>query len=149
VRGLLEYKIDDKRNWFVRKKTEFLGYFTINECWLLALGAYFFFVLGLLIALIRKQKPVFGRMGALALCLVIFCSLPLLLKFGDVGLGRQGVVTETQAEVRYGPSTSDRIAFRLVEGLEVSINDQKQDWYRIELTDGRRGWVSQSQVSTL
>ncbi|MBI3999781.1 MAG: tetratricopeptide repeat protein, partial [Candidatus Omnitrophica bacterium] len=149
VNRLLEYKIDDKRNWFWRKKTELLSYVTLHECWLLALITYFAFVSGLLIALLRRQGPVFGRMGALGLCLALFCSFPLLLKVGEWGMARRGVVTEAQAEVRYAPSSSDRIAFRLVEGLQVSINDEKQEWYRIELTDGRSGWVPQSQVTAI
>ncbi|MBI4372791.1 MAG: tetratricopeptide repeat protein [Candidatus Omnitrophica bacterium] len=149
VDRLLEYKIDDKRNWFVRKKEELLGRVTINECWLLALFPYFVFVAGFMLALMRKQRPIFDQAGVIALCVVIFCLVPLLLKFSEAGRGRQGIITETQSEVRYGPSTNDRIAFRLVEGLAVSIRDEKQDWYRIQLTDGRSGWISGSHVTPL
>ena len=144
---LIEYRIEDKRNWYFRKKSELLQFATIEECWALALGAYFLFMVGLFISLARRQRPLFGRLGALAVCLLIFCSVPLLLKLGERGMGRPGIVTEPQAEVRYGPSNSDRIAFRLVEGLKVSLNDEKQDWYRIQLTDGRGGWVPKSQVT--
>ena len=144
---LIEYRIEDKQNWYFRKKSELLQFVTIEECWALALGAYFLFMVGLFISLARRQRPFFGRLGALAICLLIFCSVPLLLKLGERGMGRPGIVTEPQAEVRYGPSNSDRIAFRLVEGLKVSLNDEKQDWYRVQLTDGRGGWVPKSQVT--
>ncbi len=147
VNRLIEYKIEDKRNWFFRKKSRLLGYVTFTECWILALGAYFMFIVGCLFSLLGRKQVVFDRSGALALVFVIFCSFPLFLKYAEFGGGRAGVVTETQAEVRYGPSNSDRIAFRLVEGLEVALNDEKQDWYRIQLSDGRSGWVPQSQVT--
>ncbi len=147
VNRLIEYKIDDKRNWFFRKKSQLLTHITLTECWVLVLGAYFIFALRFLIALLRRRQTVLGKSGVLTVVLVIFCSFLLLLKYAEFGGGRAGVVTDAQAEVRYGPSNSDQIAFRLVEGLEVSINDEKQDWYRIQLNDGRSGWVPQSQVT--
>lgn len=146
---LIEYRIDDKRNWYVRKKSEFLKYVMLSECWALALGGYLIFVVGFFVSLLMKRRLLFGKSGALAVSFVIFCSLPLLLKFGEVGLGPPAIVIEPQTEVRYGPSTSDRIAFRLVEGLEVSLSDQRKDWYRISLNDGRSGWVPQSQVTPI
>lgn len=146
---LIEYKVEDKRNWYFRKKSEWLKYVSFEECGLLALGAYFLFGSGFLIALLRKKRPLFGTSGALAFAFVVFCLVPLLLKYGEFGRGRRAVVTQAQAEVRYGPSPSDRIAFRLVEGLEISVHDEKQDWYRIQLNDGRSGWVPQSQVTPI
>lgn len=146
---LIEYKIEDKRNWYFKKKSELLSFLTLLECWGIALSAYFVFILGFLVSLLMRKEPLFGRAGALGLALVIFCSFPLLLKYGEIGIGERGIVTENQIEVRYGPTKSDRIAFRLVEGLELFIKDKKDDWYRIELRDGRSGWTSASQVEMI
>lgn len=149
VNQLIEYKIEDKRNWFLRKKSELVSYLTFHECWLFALGAYFVFVVGILISFIRREDIRFGKLRILSLVLVVFCSLPLFLKFAEKGMSRQGIVTEKQAEVRYGPSRSDRIAFRLVEGLAILIDDEKENWLRIRLRDSRSGWVPQSEVTPL
>ena len=146
---LIEYKIEDKRNWYFRKTAQLLSYVTFSECWVLALGAYLIFIAGFLISFLRRKPFAFGTSGVLAVVFVLFCSFPLILKYGESGAVRHGVVTDAQAEVRYGPTNSDRIAFRLVEGLEISINDQKQDWYRIQLNDGRSGWVPASQVTPI
>lgn len=143
---LIEYKIEDKRSWYVRKLDKLLTRVTLMECWSVALGGYFIFTFGLFISLILNRRPIFGRSGALALVFVLFCSFPLLLKYGVLGGGRPAVVIEPQAEVRYGPSTTDSIAFRLVEGLEVSLQGEERDWCRIQLTDGRSGWLPKSQV---
>jgi len=145
----IEYKIEDKRNWYQRKISEVLAYVTFEECMFLCFAAYFLFILGLLFSLIFKKQPLFGRMGILALAFIITCSIPLFLKFAESGAGRRSIVTEPQAEVRYGPSTSDRIAFRLAEGLEITLDDEKEDWYRIRLRDGRSGWTAKSQVSPI
>ena len=149
VTRLIEYKIEDKRNWYQRKISEFLAYVTLEECMLLCFVAYFLFILGLLLSLIFKKFPLFRKIGTFAIAFVILCSLPLLLKYTESGAGRRGVVTETQAEVRYGPSMSDQIAFRLVEGLEVILDDEKEDWYRVRLRDGRSGWTAKSQVTPI
>lgn len=146
---LIEYKIEDKRNWFLRKTSELIRYLTFYECWLFVLGAYFVFMLGILISLVRKQAIALGKLRTLSLLLIFFCSLPLLFQFGERGISRQGVVIEKQAEVRYGPSRSDRIAFRLVEGLAILIDDEKENWFRIRLRDGRSGWVPQSEVAPI
>src|SRR3989338_3007101 len=101
VNQLIEYKIEDKRNWYLRKKSELIGYLTFYECWLLTLGAYFVFILGILIGLVRKQDITFGRLRILSLILVLVCALPLLLKLAERGMGRQGIVTEKQDQVPY------------------------------------------------
>lgn len=145
---LIEYKIDDQRNWYVRKTIDLVSYFKFEECWLLFLGSYTIFLISLLIALIRK-RPLWGRLSAVLLTLMIISACPLLLKFGETGMTSEAVITVKQAEVRYGPSTVDRIAFRLVEGLKVGVDDRKPDWLRIQLRDGRSGWVRGSELSLI
>ena len=149
INRLIDYKIEDKRDWYSRKKSQLLSYVTFTECWVFALGSYFMFMTGFLILFLVRKERLFRKSGFFVVIFVIFSFCPLLLKYSEFGAGRRGVVTETQAEVRYGPSNSDRIAFRLVEGLEVSINDQQKEWYRIQLNDGRSGWVSQPQVTSI
>ncbi len=146
---LIEYKIEDKRNWYARQLSELLNYVTLEECALFCFSAYFLFISGLLFSLIFKKRPLFGKMGSFAVAFIILCSVPLVLKYAEFGSGKRGVVTEAQSEVRYGPSMSDRIAFRLVEGLEVVLDDEKEDWYRIRLRDGRSGWTAKSQVTAV
>jgi tetratricopeptide (TPR) repeat protein len=146
---LIDYRIEDKRNWYARKLNGLLRSFTLAECWLAALGAYLIFILGLFISLLSRRHLIFGTSGALAFGVFLFCLLPALLKYGELKKGRTAIVTEPQAEVRFGPLPSDRLAFRLVEGLKVSIRDEHSDWYRIELADGQSGWVKRAQVTTV
>lgn len=146
---LIEYEIEDKRNWYQRKVSELLRLVTFEECKFLCFFAYFLFMLGLFVSLLAKKSPLFGKAWRLAIFFVIFCSLPLFLKQAESGASKRGIVTETQAEVRYGPSPSDRIAFRLAEGLGVILDDEKEDWYRIRLRDARSGWVLRSQVTAI
>lgn len=146
---LLEYKVEDKRNWYVRTAAAAIEYVTSDECRVVALSAYFIFITGFLIAILFRRKPLFGTGGALAFSLVVLCFLPLLLKYGIPGSRHRAVVTSLKAEVRYGPSETDRLAFRLVEGLKVALRDEREDWYRIELTDGRSGWVPKTHLTSI
>lgn len=146
---LLEYKIEDKRSWYLKRTDVLLEYVTSRECWAVALGAYFVFIAGLLFAILFGKKPLFGTGGALAFLLVLLCCLPVFLKLTAFGSHHKAIVTGAKAEVRYGPSDTDRLAFRLVEGLKASIRDERQDWYRIELADGRNGWVPKTQMTSI
>lgn len=145
---LIEYKIEDKRSWYLQKINELISYLRFEECWLLFLSSYSMFLISILIFFLRK-RPLFGKVNLILLTFVIVASFPLLLKVGESGMNDEAIVTAKQTEVRYGPSTVDRIAFRLVEGLKVAIHDHKQDWYRIRLRDGRSGWVRDSEMSVI
>ena len=36
--------------------------------------------------------------------------------------------------------------FNIHEGTKVIIDENKKDWYQIELYDGKKGWVLGSQI---
>lgn len=145
---LIEYKVDDKRSWLLRHITNLADYFKFQECWLLFLASLGLLLMGLLISFQRKHA-LFGKASTTLLCFTILTLFPLLLKFGETGMKGEAIVTSRQAEVRYGPSTVDRIAFRLVEGLKVTVDNHKQDWFRIRLRDGRSGWLRSDDITVI
>lgn len=145
---LIEYKIEDKRNWLFRQMAAGVDYLRFEECWLLFLGSYFIFTLFLAFSFIRKQV-VFGKLGTTLFILLVVCIFPLLFKLSEHRMKDEAIVTVKQAEARYGPSTLDQIAFRLPEGLKVSVEDSKQDWNRIRLKDSRSAWVRSSEMSII
>ena len=100
-------------------------------------------------AMLRRKKPLMGTFEITVLIIALFLLIPVLLKYSYLGNRYQGVVVEQEAEVRYGPSFNDQLAFRLVEGLKVMINDSKEDWYRITLNDGQSGWILKSKVEPI
>lgn len=59
-----------------------------------------------------------------------------------ITLNTTGVVTASQLNVRQGPSTSYAIIHRLWLGNVVKVTGSVGSWYRIQLSDGRTGWVS-------
>ncbi len=146
VERSVEFEVKDKRNWYLRQMSSVLEWFTTDECLALALGGYLLFIGWLLIELTQGKHPLFGRVTVVALAFAVFCFLPFMLKNTVLGSKGAAVVVEPQVEVRYGPSSQDRLAFRLVEGLEVNVKAELGDWCRIELTDNQTGWLPKSKI---
>jgi SH3-like domain-containing protein len=63
----------------------------------------------------------------------------------------EGVITTDSVEARKGPAYAYAPAFgqALHDGLEFTVIEERDRWIQIELADGRRCWIPQSQASLL
>ena len=63
----------------------------------------------------------------------------------------EGVIITDSVEARKGPAYAYAPAFvqALHDGLEFKLIEERGAWMQIELTDGRRCWIPQSQASLL
>jgi tetratricopeptide (TPR) repeat protein len=145
----IEYEIKDKRSWAVLVVDQLLSRVTFSECVLATMGSYFVFVVIGIATLVRRKSLAIGAVGVTALTMTLVLASLTALKFTNLGARTQAIVTERQSEVRYGPASGDRLAFRLVEGLKVTVKGEKPGWYRIELLDGQSGWTPQSQITVI
>lgn len=59
------------------------------------------------------------------------------------------VVTQPEIDVHSGTNADTVVRFRLHEGTEAHVLDTEDAWLRIELADGKQGWVSASDVMKL
>ena len=82
------------------------------------------------------------------------CAIALALSVIILGLRSrssrtEGVITTHSVEARKGPAYVYAPAFgqALHDGLEFTLIDERDSWMQIELTDGRRCWIPQSQAS--
>jgi cell wall-associated NlpC family hydrolase len=57
-----------------------------------------------------------------------------------------GTVTASKLNVRTGPSTSYSIMHVLWQGNKVKVIGDSDAWYKIQLSDGRTGWVSKTYL---
>lgn len=57
-----------------------------------------------------------------------------------------GAVTQAEAQVRSGPGTLSPVLFVLHEGAPFMVLEQEEGWAKIELSDGKRGWVGNDGV---
>lgn len=147
TRGLLEYRVEDNRNWYLKTVEAILKSMTgreINiavlliECVFLV-GAIFFFLVGRGLFWNPWQKFVF--------LLLVVVGLVAVGKQIQTNVIRDAIVMQKECEARYGPSEHDQIAFRMGEGIKVFVMDRREDWSRVLLTNGESGWVKNSDIA--
>ena len=147
VRSRLEYSIKDTRNWYIKAVEKVLNYFSIHETVFVCLLTYALLMLGWWIALNFRRDLPWGWLRKTYLVLFLTALVFAGLKNVQAHIIRDAIVTEKEAEVRFGPSSSDQVAFRLGQGLKVYVVDHQTDWSRLLLANGESGWVRNSQIS--
>jgi uncharacterized protein YgiM (DUF1202 family) len=58
-----------------------------------------------------------------------------------VAAGPRATVRVSGLNVRLGPSLRARVATVLLRGAHISLLGHRSDWYRVQLSNGSRGWV--------
>jgi SH3-like domain-containing protein len=56
------------------------------------------------------------------------------------------IVVVTAAEARFAPMPDSTIHFRLVEGTEVAVREDRGQWLFVERADGQQGWVKSETI---
>jgi tetratricopeptide (TPR) repeat protein len=86
----------------------------------------------------------------LALYISIACAILLGISFGiklyAFYYSPAGVVTAREISVRSGASRNDTALFQLHEGTEFDWLDEGGGWVKIQLRDGKKGWVQKDTV---
>ena len=57
-----------------------------------------------------------------------------------------GSVVNAEVRVFSGPAENNTVIFKLREGAPFIVSRQDSSWYQINLSDGKKGWVSQKDV---
>jgi hypothetical protein len=78
---------------------------------------------------------------ALSLILTVLMGVSAFMKYRETFRNRDGVVIEKETPVRAGFSHKDTVLFVLHEGTEFRILDREKGWWKIDLPDGKKGWM--------
>lgn len=62
---------------------------------------------------------------------------------------RRGVIVVPEAEVRYSPSYSGAVAFKLHEGIQAQIIRLEDEWAQIRLTKDKNGWIETASIEEI
>lgn len=147
TRGLVEYRVEDTRNWYLKVTDAALRYFTEQETNTLAfLVALLFLSSGILYFLLGRG--VFWSLWRKGIFIVlVLVSLIALGKHIQDSMILDAIVMKKECDARYGPSEHDQVAFRMGEGIKVFVMDHREDWSRILLTNGESGWVHAADIA--
>ena len=146
AKSLIEYRVEDKRNWYLRTVSELLQYFRLRELLFACFLIYFTLSLAWVLGLVMKKSLMPQSVHTALLAVLIVFSILSCAKFYQAKIQKPAVVIQGKVDVRYGPSKSDKLAFSLVEGIQVDVEEKLDDWYRISLANKESGWVPKEGI---
>ena len=78
---------------------------------------------------------------------IIFFAFSLMDKAFKITTTKEAIVISNEINVKSSPFlASKNTIFKIHEGTKVIIGENQQEWYQIELYDGKKGWVLGSQI---
>ena len=149
VKGLLEYRIEDKRNWYLKTLENLLGIFTFEEMGIVSLTLGLSFWMSWLVILFLRPDGVWGWKIKTLMMIALMAFSLWLFKGVQAQTIQEAVVLKSQASVRYGPSYKDQIAFKLGEGMKVRVKKTEGEWSRVILVNGETGWMAQEEIGVI
>ncbi len=132
--------------WFGRQALDGV---TMNEATVAATITGFIATLALMIYLLAKQTSARVRAGYLLLvtCLVFLLAIGFTgVKIYDQLANEEGIILSATAVVRTSPDDASDPVFTLHEGTKVRLIEYREDWMRIQLPDGKNGWLAQDEL---
>jgi hypothetical protein len=102
---------------------------TLNEATLGALALYGLLAAALVLFIFVRANWLRNLSLLLAACLVCVVA-SLALRVYDQH-ARRGVVVAKEAEVRYGPGAEYEPKFKVHEGAEFAVEEERENWYKV------------------
>lgn len=94
----------------------------------------------------RKIASVFWLIGILLFLISLCFSISLYNKAKG---GGEAVVVSAVGSIKSSPSQDGNPVFILHEGTDVKMLEKIEDWCKIEIADGRQGWVKSSDLEVI
>ena len=146
-RGLLEYRVEDTRNWYLKATEAVLKYATEREVYAVVLAVLFVFLAGGILYFLSGRGVFWNPWQQFVFIVLLLAALVAFGKQVQSNVIRDAIVMQKECEARYGPSEHDQVAFRMGEGIKVFVIDRREDWSRVILTNGESGWVKDSDIA--
>ncbi len=129
---------------------QFLLQITLNEWTLIALIPYWIWLTSAASLSLFPNRPAWLPGLTKFMCLCCLGMGLLLLGAANERLKkRYAVIVSDEAVVRFGPFEESKSSHNLVDGIEVQLLDQKDDWYQIKDPKGQLGWLKGDQITAL
>jgi uncharacterized protein YgiM (DUF1202 family) len=116
--------------------------FTLNVLAYLEVGLFVLFV-GLFIAalLVPAYRSSLRSAAIVIGVFFVIAFAGLLLRLDQLRDHPHAVIMAEQIEVRSSPISESDVVFTLHEGTGIRVIEQRGDWVRFQLRDGREGWL--------
>lgn len=97
----------------------------------------------------ERSKRLFFGSSILMLFLMIIAVSMAFITFNDYKKDQFAIVFSEELIVKSEPTLSGSSIFKLHEGTKVEIIDRDGDWVRIQLEDGKDGWIPIETIEML
>ena len=146
-------KIEAVPDFFLAEKVHDFGHLLSADGWAV-LSLAFLAVVAVLMLAFRTLRS--GRNRKVSfICAVIVLLLSAVSFIYSLSMKKNVTVTECAvvvspvSSVKSSPSDGGNAIFVLHEGTKVKLLDSVGDWTRIEIADGRQGWLSTSTIENI
>ena len=112
-----------------------------------SISAFLILLLSISYALLHVFQFVVARYISILFSILFFCSF--LFTFHSIWTSNsvnEGILFHSTIEVMSEPNMFSTRLFKVHEGLKVSTNQVLDNWVKIELIDGKTGWIQNSQI---
>jgi tetratricopeptide (TPR) repeat protein len=111
--------------------------------WILIAG-----ILGYLLTERFATRLVRVGIGVIAVLTVIYCFMSIYT-YSMANSHDLGIVMASGIKAKPGPDQGGKDLFELHEGMKVEVLDATEDYCKVQLADGKTGWVACNEVKRL
>ncbi len=125
---------------------------TLHQLSVIAIALWIVFVTIVILKWLVRRKFVaqLARITFMpVLVLLIIFTFLFAVCFHEDATTQQAIVIVDKVDVTSSPSKNAKQVFSLHEGVKVNITEQSSDYYRIQLRDGKIGWLRQNTVDII
>lgn len=146
-------RIETVPEFILAKWLRSLKYTLSSNAWAyVALALMLLVAAGLLLWRFSSRKGV-RTPGFVAACVCLVLALSAYAfswsERGDVLSDRDAIVMQSVTSVKSSPSGEGKSLFILHEGTKVEVLDSVGDWVKVEIADGRQGWMPEGDISRI
>lgn len=96
----------------------------------------------------RRKRILFVASLAAGMLMLTFTVMAFLVYSDDLN-DRPAIVYSESVEVRNEPRIGSETAYIIHEGTKLQILDEDDEWVRIQLADGKDGWILAESIKAL
>ena len=127
-------------------------YYSVSQLTYLSIIAYFLTAMVFILYLFLKKDRIRGLLFSIFLIFLVATLLSGYFLFANVyenKTNQYGILLSPNVSVLSAPDQNGTEVFILHEGVKVKVADQRENWLKIMLPDGKSGWVKKENIGVI